>query len=64
MQEGVTGFICDSVEEAVRAVERIPSLSRKECRQIFEKRFTVGQMAQAYLAIYHRLLGRAVRFAA
>jgi len=64
MQEGVTGFICDSVEEAVRAVERIPSLSRKECRQTFEKRFTVGQMAQAYLAIYHRLLGRAVRFAA
>jgi len=64
MQEGVTGFICDSVEEAARAVERIPSLSRKECRQIFEKRFTVGQMAQAYLAIYHRLLGRAVRFAA
>ena len=64
MQEGVTGFICDSVAEAVRAVERIPSLSRKECRQIFEKRFTVGQMAQAYMAIYHRLLGRAVRFAA
>ncbi len=64
IQEGVTGFICDSVEEAVRSVERIPSLSRKECRQIFEKRFTVRQMAQGYLAIYHRLLRRTVRFAA
>ncbi|MGH7381303.1 MAG: glycosyltransferase family 4 protein [Candidatus Methylomirabilales bacterium] len=64
MREGVTGFICDSVEVAARAVERIPSLSRKKCRQIFEKRFTVGQMARGYLPIYHRLFGRTARFAA
>jgi len=64
MEDGVTGFICDTVEEAVRAVQEVASLSRKECRRAFEKRFTVTQMAQGYLAIYERLLGRPVRVAA
>ncbi|MCZ6551016.1 MAG: glycosyltransferase, partial [candidate division NC10 bacterium] len=64
MEDGVTGFICDTVEEAVRAVQEVASLTRKECRRAFEKKFTVTQMAQRYLAIYERLLGRSVRVAA
>ncbi len=64
VEEGVTGFICDTVEEAVRAVQEVKSLSRKRCRKAFEKRFTVAQMVQGYLAIYERLLGRPVTLAA
>lgn len=64
MEEGVTGFICDSVEEAVRAVEEVAHLIRKRCRHAFEKRFTVTEMAQGYLAIYERLMGRPVKVAA
>lgn len=64
MEEGVTGFICDSVEEAIRAVEEVANLKRKWCRQAFEKRFTVTQMALGYLAIYERLMGRPVKVAA
>ncbi len=64
MEDGVTGFICDTVEEAVRAVQEVKSLGRKRCRQAFEKRFTVAQMVQGYLAIYERLLGRPVKLAA
>lgn len=64
MEDGVTGFIYDTVEEAVKAVQEVASLSRKECRRAFEKRFSVTQMAQGYLAIYERLLGRPVRVAA
>lgn len=64
MEEGVTGFICDSVEEAVRAVQEVANLTRKRCRHAFEKRFTVTGMAQGYLAIYDRLMGHPVKVAA
>jgi glycosyltransferase involved in cell wall biosynthesis len=64
IEESVTGFICDTVEEAVRAVEEVKSLSRKACRRAFEKCFTVTQMAQGYQTLYHRLLGRPIKVAA
>ncbi|GIX47225.1 MAG: glycosyl transferase [Candidatus Tectimicrobiota bacterium] len=55
LEHGVTGYIVDGLEEAVRAVERIPLLSRQQCRQVFEARFSVARMARDYLAIYERL---------
>src|SRR5215468_6475939 len=38
IEDGVTGFIVDSVEEAVRAVGRVPELRRHTCREVFEHR--------------------------
>ena len=58
MQEGVTGFIVDSLDKAVQAVERVSTLSRKRCRQVFEERFSASRMACDYVAIYRRLLNR------
>src|SRR5437660_8583148 len=37
MKDGVSGFIVDDVDTAVKAVERIPAFSRKACRQYFEE---------------------------
>ncbi|MBX6322716.1 MAG: glycosyltransferase family 4 protein [Rhodospirillaceae bacterium] len=56
IEPGVSGFIVDTVEEAVEAVGRIGSLSRAAVRAAFERRFTVERMARDYLAIYHRLV--------
>jgi glycosyltransferase involved in cell wall biosynthesis len=56
LEDGVTGFVVDSLEEAVDAVARVDTLSRSKCRQVFEKRFTATRMARDYLAIYHRLV--------
>ena len=56
IDDGVTGFIVDSVDDAVRAVQRVPSLSRQRCREVFEHRFSVERMARDYLAIYERLV--------
>ena len=53
---GVSGLIVDSVEQAVESVARVRSLSRKACRQEFEKRFTAARMAADYLRIYEELL--------
>jgi glycosyltransferase involved in cell wall biosynthesis len=55
LDDGVNGFIVDSVAEAVQAVGRIPELSRRECRRTFERRFTAARMARDYLDVYQRL---------
>jgi len=56
IEQDVTGFIVQDVEEAVKAVEKIPLLSRKRCREVFEKRFTATRMANDYLKIYQHLI--------
>jgi glycosyltransferase involved in cell wall biosynthesis len=56
LEEGVTGFIVAGLEDAVRAAERIPTLSRQRCRQRFEARFSAGRMAREYLALYQRVM--------
>jgi glycosyltransferase involved in cell wall biosynthesis len=56
VDEGLTGFVVDSVEEAVEAVGRVGTLSRRRCREVFERRFTAERMARDYVAVYERLL--------
>lgn len=59
IDDGVTGFSVDSVDEAVRAVGRALALDRVAVRRRFEERFTTARMAADYLAAYNRLLGAA-----
>jgi glycosyltransferase involved in cell wall biosynthesis len=54
--DGVTGFVVDSVDEAVRAVQRVPGLSRETCRRVFEDRYDVARMTRDYLEVYRRLV--------
>src|SRR5213075_1792967 len=44
IDDGVTGFICDDLEQAVAAIARVPELSRATCRRVFEERFTAARM--------------------
>jgi glycosyltransferase involved in cell wall biosynthesis len=55
IEDGVTGFIVDSEEEAVRAVGFVGKLNRREVRRTFEKRFTARRMADDYVDIYRQL---------
>jgi glycosyltransferase involved in cell wall biosynthesis len=56
IEDGVTGFIVADLEGAVRAVERVSTLSRARCRQVFEERFSASRMAQDYLRVYQSLV--------
>ncbi|MHB9154865.1 MAG: glycosyltransferase family 4 protein [Endomicrobiales bacterium] len=56
LEDGVTGFIADSIDEAARAVGKAGSLSREKCRRVFEERFTARRMALDYLALYQTLI--------
>ena len=57
IDHGVTGFLVDSVEEAVAAIDRIGEIDRAACRAAVMERFTVDRMADAYLALYRSILG-------
>jgi glycosyltransferase involved in cell wall biosynthesis len=56
LEEGVSGYIVQSVEEAVEAVGRIDRVSRVRCRQAFEQRFDAERMAADYIEVYRRIL--------
>jgi glycosyltransferase involved in cell wall biosynthesis len=55
LRHGVTGYIAGSVDELVDAVKKIDQLSRRACRDEFERRFTVEVMAANYERVYHQL---------
>jgi glycosyltransferase involved in cell wall biosynthesis len=57
MEEG-TGFVVDSLDEAVAAARRVPALSRERCREVFERRFTATRMARDYVSVYERFMRR------
>lgn len=59
VEDGSTGFVVQDVADAVAALDRVPTLSRKHIRKRFEERFTSRRMAQDYLAVYHSLIGAA-----
>ncbi len=61
IDEGVTGFIVDSEEEAVRAVGRLGELDRRAVRACFERRFKASRMARDYVALYEDLRRRELR---
>ena len=56
IDDGLTGLIVDSVDEAVAAVPRALALDRTAVRDRFEERFEVERMASDYLAVYRRLV--------
>jgi len=58
VEDGVTGFLVNSIEEAVDALDRVRTLNRKTIRHIFEQRFADEVMARNYVRLYSRLLAR------
>jgi glycosyltransferase involved in cell wall biosynthesis len=52
----VTGFVVETVDQAVRAVARLAELDRTTVRAIFERHFSVEVMAANYEAAYATVL--------
>jgi hypothetical protein len=55
IEDGVTGKVVDSEEEAIAALPAILSYDRHAVRQRFEERFTNARMAKDYVSIYRQL---------
>ena len=58
VDQGITGFIVDSMEEAIRTLPRVLALNRQTVRRQFEKRFSATRMAKDYVTLYRSLLKR------
>jgi glycosyltransferase involved in cell wall biosynthesis len=56
IDNGVTGFVVDCVEQAVCAVHRIHSIDRKVCRRVFELRFSSHRMCKDYVRAYRSVI--------
>ncbi|HET7086555.1 MAG TPA: glycosyltransferase family 4 protein [Rhizomicrobium sp.] len=55
IENGLTGFVAENVDQAVEAVGRLDGLFRPTIRARFEERFSVKAMAREYLRIYRKL---------
>src|SRR3954452_6506448 len=56
IDDEISGFIVDSIDEAVSAVHVVRGMRRDRVRQCFEARFTATRMANDYAAAYEALL--------
>jgi glycosyltransferase involved in cell wall biosynthesis len=54
VDDGVTGFIVETIDEAVEAFNKIPSLDRRKCHERFLERFTSRRMCLDYVSAYER----------
>ena len=59
VEEGVTGYVAHTLDEAVEAVAKARRLPRREVRRAFEARWTARRMAQEAMALFER---RSARF--
>jgi glycosyltransferase involved in cell wall biosynthesis len=58
MEDGVSGFVVDDLDQAVDATRRALALPRAGCRAYFERRFLARRMAEDYVAVYEELVAR------
>jgi len=56
VEDGLTGSIVDSMEEALSVLPRVLALDRRAVRRRFEERFSAARMAHDYVNVYRSLL--------
>jgi glycosyltransferase involved in cell wall biosynthesis len=56
IENGKHGFLVNSVDEAISAVDHISEIDRADCRRHVERRFTVERMVREYIHLYERIL--------
>jgi glycosyltransferase involved in cell wall biosynthesis len=55
LDEGITGTVVDSEEQALAVLPQLLSCDRRAVRQRFEERFTASRMAKDYVTTYRKL---------
>jgi glycosyltransferase involved in cell wall biosynthesis len=56
IEDGKTGFLVSSIDDAVKAVAKIPTLSRYDCRKSAVEKFDIKLMARNYVKVYESLV--------
>jgi glycosyltransferase involved in cell wall biosynthesis len=56
IEDGLSGFIVNSVEEVREALLKIQRIDRRHCRKIVEERFSINRMVDEYESLYRELI--------
>ena len=59
VRDGVSGFLVDTLDEAVAAVKGLPNIRPEDCRANVEERFTAATMADGYERVYYERIAAA-----
>jgi glycosyltransferase involved in cell wall biosynthesis len=59
IEDGVTGFLVDNVEDMADAMHNVHTISPEACRAAAERRFSKERMVREYFELYNSLLQRA-----
>ena len=55
--DGKTGFVVDSMNTMIEAVNRIDSIDPRECREHVQDHFSITSMAAKYSELYYKIIG-------
>lgn len=58
VEDEVTGFLVDSVEEMADAIKRVGQIRAEDCRTAAERRFSRGRMVRDYFDLYAAMVRR------
>lgn len=61
IEDGRTGFLVSTPEQAVQALGRLAEIDRRACRRRVEERFSIATMVAAYEEVYARIFELEVR---
>jgi glycosyltransferase involved in cell wall biosynthesis len=52
IENGVTGWVSDDLDEMAMALKCIEQIDRRTCREVAERRFSIGTMVDAHVQLY------------
>lgn len=58
IEDKVTGYLVNNVDQAVEAVGKIDRIERSKCRQRVEQNFTIDCMVAGYEKVYEQIFGQ------
>ncbi len=56
IQHGKTGFVVNNTQQMIKAVKKVDSIKRQDCRYFIEKNFNLNQMITGYEKIYQKII--------
>lgn len=56
VEHGITGYVCDTLEEMVEAVNNCAAISRQKVRESAEHRFSAEVISRNYLDLYKKII--------
>jgi glycosyltransferase involved in cell wall biosynthesis len=60
IDEGITGCIVETQQQAIAAARAVHAIDRRRCREVFEERFAARVMARRYLEVYRERVEAAI----